>query len=125
MSPQPLSGKANVVAWVAQLVAGGILAMAGVMKLISHPESVALFETLGPEPWGRYLLGLVEVVTAGLLLLPSYARLGAFLAIAIMIGAIGSHLTVLGISYGGDATLFGMALVVLAAAIVVARLRRA
>jgi hypothetical protein len=49
----PLSKPALIVSWIAQLVAAGILGMAGVFKWMSAPESIRLFEQLGAEPWGR------------------------------------------------------------------------
>jgi len=49
------------------------------------------------EPWGRFLTGGLEIIAAGLLVLGRRLEGGA-LSIAIIVGAIGAHLTVLGIS---------------------------
>lgn len=120
-----LSRPATIVSWVAALVAAAILGMAAFLKFTGAPESRGLFETLGAEPWGRYLVGLGELLAVLLLVRPATARWGAFVALALMVGAIGAHLTVLGISYAGDGgTLFAMAVAVLIAALVVAVLRR-
>jgi hypothetical protein len=61
-----------------------------------------------------------------LLLVPGTAALGGSLAVGLMAGAVGSHVTVLGIETGGDGgALFALALVTLAAGAVVVWLRRA
>ncbi|MEK6688069.1 MAG: DoxX family protein [Gemmatimonadota bacterium] len=119
-----LSKPATVISWVAQLAALVILAMAGVMKLSGAPDSVALFETLGAEPFGRYAVGSFEVIAVLLLIRPATAAWGGLLAIGIMVGAIGTHLFKIGIAYPGDGSLFMMAIVVFLAAAIVTWLRR-
>lgn len=82
-------------------------------KFSGASESVYIFTRVGMEPWGRYLTGAFELVAAILFFVPSWSWLGAFLAINIMIGAIFSHLTLLGIVVQNDSgLLFSMALVV-------------
>ena len=111
--------------WVAQIIAAVILGQSLFFKFTSAPEAIHIFERLGVEPWGRYATGSVELATVILLLVPRTAGVGALLAIGLMVGAVGSHLTVLGINVQGDGgTLFGMAIVTLIAAVIVARIRR-
>ena len=119
-----LSKPATVVSWVAQLAALVILAMAGFMKLSGAPDSVALFELLGAEPFGRYAVGTFEVIAVLLLVRPATAAWGGLLAIGLMGGAIGTHLFKIGVAYPGDGSLFMMALVVFIAGAIVAALRR-
>ena len=119
-----LSKPATVVSWVAQLAALVILAMAGFMKLSGAPDSVALFQTLGAEPLGRYAVGAFEVIAVLLLVRPATAAWGGLLAIGLMGGAIGTHLFKIGVAYPGDGSLFMMALVVFIAGAIVAALRR-
>jgi hypothetical protein len=114
----------TIVTWAAQLLAAGILGMASVMKLTGNPDSVALFALLGAEPWGRWAVGLAELSAVGLLLRPKTAVAGGTIGIVLMLGAIGAHLTRLGIAYNGDPSLFVMALLVLAASVTVVVLRR-
>ena len=114
----------TITAWVAQLIAAGILGMASFMKLTSSADSVALFTTLGVEPWGRWAVGLWELITVVLLLRARTARLGGILGAVLMVGAVGAHLTKLGIAYQGDPSLFVMALVALSATVTVILLRR-
>lgn len=119
-----LSKSATVVSWVALLAAAGILGMAGVMKWISAPDSIRLFEELGVEPWGRYLMGTAELVTTLLLLVPRTAVWGGAAAMALMAGAIGVHIFRIGIVYNGDASLFMMAMLAFLAGLVVFIVRR-
>lgn len=65
-------------------------------KLLGDPQAVEGFETIGLGQWFRYLTGLVEVVSAILLLIPATAGIGALLLIATMIGSIVTHLFIIG-----------------------------
>lgn len=129
-SPAQLTQAANRASWAAQLVAAAILGQTLFFKFTAAPESVHIFETLGAEPWGRIGSGIVELIAVALLLRSRTAALGALLAMGVMAGAIGSHLTQLGLeivvngeSDGG--LLFGLAVVTFAAGALVAWLRRA
>ena len=122
---RPLQGRAKAASWVLQLAAAAILGQTLLFKFTGAPEAVALFETLGVEPFGRIGLGFVELIAVVLLLWPSRAVLGAVLSAGLMVGAVLSHLTLLGIAVNGDGgTLFGLALVTLAAALGVIWIRR-
>ena len=97
-----------------RIIAAGILLQTLYFKFTAHPESVALFTKLGVEPWGRIATGVLELITGILLLLPSTAFLGGFLAMGLMLGAIASHLLVIGIESQGDGgQLFILAVIVL------------
>lgn len=101
--------------WVARLVAAIILLQTLFYKFSGAPESVYIFSIVGIEPWGRYALGVIELITGILLLLPSTVWIGALLAIGSMTGAIVSHLTLLGIVVQNDGgKLFGLACTVFA-----------
>jgi uncharacterized membrane protein YphA (DoxX/SURF4 family) len=102
--------------WALRLSAAAILLQTLYFKFTGAPESVYIFTTVGAEPWGRLASGVVELAAAVLLLIPGTAAIGAVVAMGVMIGAIGSHLTVLGIEVQGDrGLLFGLALYVFAA----------
>lgn len=82
-------------------------------KFTAASESVYIFTTLGIEPWGRYASGIAELIAAILIFIPSTVWLGALLSLGVIIGAILSHLTILGIEVqGDDGTLFYLACVV-------------
>jgi len=112
--------------WIAQLAAAAILAQTLVFKFGAAPESVWIFQTLGVEPWGRLGSGAVEALAVALLLMPRAAVLGALLGAGTMLGAILSHVFVLGIAVQGDGgLLFALANVVLACCLAVLWVRRA
>jgi putative oxidoreductase len=68
---------------------------AGGAKLASVPAMVQIFDTLGFGQWFRYLTGVVEIVGAVALLIPSYAALGAaWLGITMFFGTL-AHLFIL------------------------------
>jgi hypothetical protein len=126
-SPASVAARGTVIAaWTFQLVAAVILGQTLFFKFTGAPESVYIFETLGAEPWGRLGSGGVELAAVGLLLRAPTARLGAGVALAAMVGAIGAHLGPLGLEVQGDGgTLFVLASVVAlsAAAVLVLRTR--
>lgn len=111
--------------WIAQITAAVILGQTLFFKFAGAPESIYIFERLGVEPWGRYATGMFEVVAVVLLLIPRTAALGALMAIGLMLGALGSHVTTLGIEIQGDGgLLFALAVTTLVAASTVAYIRR-
>jgi hypothetical protein len=116
---------ATVASWILQLLVAGILLQTLFFKFTGAAESVYIFSTLGAEPWGRLGSGVVELFAAILLLVPATTTIGAALALAVITGAILSHLTVLGIEVQGDGgLLFGLALTVFVASGVILLLRR-
>ena len=120
-----LSGFKLALSWSCRIVAAIILLQTLYFKFTGAPESVFIFTKVHMEPWGRYGSGFAELVAAALLILPRFAWLGAFLAFGIMLGAIASHLTVLGISVMDDGgLLFGLALTVLLSSITTLVLHR-
>jgi uncharacterized membrane protein YphA (DoxX/SURF4 family) len=81
-------------------VVRGLLALAfvaaGGAKLYGVPMLVEEFQHIGLGQWFRYATGGLEVMGAILLLLPRKAAFGALLLICIMIGAVITHLFVIG-----------------------------
>jgi len=115
----------KTVSWILRLVVAAILLQTLFFKFTGAPESIYIFETLGMEPWGRIGSGLAELLAALLILTPRTKVYGAALAMAVMVGAIGSHLTKLGIEVQGDGgLLFGLALTVFVASGLVAVIHR-
>lgn len=111
--------------WTLQLLAAGILLQTLFFKFTGAEESVHIFSQLGLEPWGRYASGAAELVAALLLVTPALVPLGAALSMAIITGAIVSHVTVIGIEVQGDGgLLFGLAVGVWIACAVILVLRR-
>jgi uncharacterized membrane protein YphA (DoxX/SURF4 family) len=121
-----------IVSWIAQVITAVILLQTLFFKFTGAPESIYIFQKMGMEPWGRYASGVFELIAAVLLLIPRTAHFGALLASGVIVGAIGSHLTKLGITIpnqdgtpGDDGgLLFILACVVLAMSLIVLVLRR-
>ncbi|HLF47554.1 MAG TPA: hypothetical protein VI548_14080 [Chitinophagaceae bacterium] len=104
-----------MLAWVARLAAAVILLQTLYFKFSGAAESRYIFSTLGAEPWGRIVSGIMELIASVLLLIPQLTVYGALLGLAIMTGAILSHLFILGIEVQGDGgLLFFYAIIVFA-----------
>ncbi|BDW94244.1 hypothetical protein MACH07_30760 [Flagellimonas marinaquae] len=102
----------NIVHLILRLVPAAILLQTLYFKFSAAPESVHIFTTLGLEPYGRIGLGIIELIVAILILVPKTTWIGAILGIGIMLGAIFSHITELGIVVQNDGgVLFTLALV--------------
>jgi uncharacterized membrane protein YphA (DoxX/SURF4 family) len=86
----------NVVLWVLQIGAAGMFLMAGVPKLLGSEQMVGLFALIGVGQWLRYLTGALEVTGAILLLIPRTSGLGALVLVGVMVGAIMTHLFIIG-----------------------------
>lgn len=131
-----------IVSWVLRLAIAAILGMAAFVKLSGDPGSAAMFEYLG-APWARVVVGAAEALAVVLVLVPKTVLIGAGLSAMLMVGAVGSHLTKLGVSIdpekiaGGDAdkaeqlaaaglegpSMFAMGVAVLIASLVVIGLK--
>ena len=100
--------------WIVKLVAVVILVQTLFFKFSGAEESVYIFQTLGVEPYGRIGSGIVELIASILILIPRTTLLGALLGIGTMVGAIFSHIFVLGIVVKEDGgTLFALAIITL------------
>jgi len=86
----------NIVLWLLQIAAAGMFVMAGLSKLSGNEQMVGLFAAVGLGQWFRYLTGVLEVAGAILLLVPRTSRLGALMLVGVMIGAVMTHLFVIG-----------------------------
>jgi hypothetical protein len=121
-----------MVSWLLQVVVAGILLQTLFFKFTGAEESVYIFSTIerfieigGVEPWGRIGSGVVELVASLLLLIPATASIGAVVAMAVMGGAIVSHLAILGIEVRADGgLLFALAVTAFLASAGVLSLRR-
>ena len=91
-----------VASWFCRILAAVILLQTLFFKFTGAAESKYIFTRIGVEPWGRYGSGVVELIAAISLLTPRFAWAGALLALAVISGAILSHLTILGIVVQDD-----------------------
>jgi hypothetical protein len=122
---------AKVVPWLFQVPVALILAQTLFFKFTYAPETQAIFADRGGYP-AAVAVGALELVCVVLLLVPRTAAVGAALSLAVIGGAIFTHLTSLGVSVpvapgsqerdGG--LLFGLAVAVAVGSLVVLVLRR-
>lgn len=84
------------VLWTLQIISAAMFLLAGVSKLGGAPMMVQMFDVIGLGQWFRYLTGTIEVVSAVLLLIPSVAAYGAAALAVTMVGAILTHLFIVG-----------------------------
>lgn len=116
---------ATIAPWVLRIVAALIMLQTLYFKFSGSEESVSIFSQLGMEPWGRIATGILELIASILMLYPKTTFFGAVLAIGLMSGAIGAHLTKLGIAVKNDGgQLFIYALLVLLSSLILAIIYR-
>lgn len=107
----------TILSWIIRIAVALILLQTLFFKFTGAEESKYIFSTLmGAEnEWiGRIGSGIVELIAAVLLLIPSTSWLGAILSVGVACGALFSHLTKLGVVVKDDGgLLFGLACTVL------------
>jgi putative oxidoreductase len=86
----------TVVLWTLQFVGAALFLFSGTVKLSGAPMMVHMFGAIGVGQWFRYFTGGLEVISAVLLLVPSLARFGALAMAVTMVGAILTHLFIIG-----------------------------
>lgn len=118
-----------IFSWICRIVVAVILLQTLFFKFTGAEESKYIFATLMGEQneWiGRIGSGIVELIAAVLLLIPSTTWLGAFLSLGVSAGAIFSHLTKLGFVVKDDGgLLFGLACIVFVASLILLYIDRA
>src|SRR5437773_12505619 len=115
----------TVLSWLLRITAAIILLQTLFFKFTAAPESVYIFTKVGAEPWGRIGSGVIELIAAILILTPRFTWLGSLLVMGVMVGALVSHLTVLGMEVQGvKGLLFALALSVVVWSAVYLRLPR-
>ena len=102
--------------WALQLALAAVFAFTATRKFMGHPIPVATVEALGAGQWLRIAIGVAELAGAIGLLVPRLAGLAASCLALLMLGAVATHLFVI----GGSAV---PALVLLTASATVAYLR--
>ncbi len=125
--PKPLA----ITSWVLQIAVAGVFVMMSINKLTGNADARWIFQQVGLGDAGMYATGVAELLSAILLLVPKTTIYGAILSILVVLGAIGSHLTKLGISVplpslkgDKDPSMFIMAVGVLVVSCVILFLRR-
>lgn len=75
-----------------RLVVAIILIQSLFFKFTGHAQAVHIFSTLGVEPWGRIVLGCIELIIGVSLLIPKSRTVATLAAMGVMAGALGAHL---------------------------------
>ena len=115
----------KVTPWAAQIIVASILAQTLFFKFTYAPETQVIFADRGGR-LAATAVGLAELLCVILLLIPRTAAIGAVLSLAVISGAIFTHLTSLGLQIIDPATgesdgglLFGLAVTVFVGSLVV------
>jgi len=89
---RPARGRA-ITATVIAVLLGLLFAATGLAKLTSQPMVVAEFALFGLPTWFMDLTGVLEIVSAVLVVIPRTSRIGAALIICILACATVEHVT--------------------------------
>jgi putative oxidoreductase len=81
---------------VVQVLGAAMFLMSGLMKLSGSGQMVQMFDAIGGGQSFRYATDLIEFLSAVLFLVPALSVVGALLLIPTMIGAIFTHLFIVG-----------------------------
>ena len=82
----------NITLWVLQGVLALVFALSAAMKFTAAPQAMQVFEAMGTASWLPYVIGPLEVAGAIALLIPRLSGLAATAFVALMIGAVLTHL---------------------------------
>ena len=75
----------KIFSWILRLTVAVILLQTLYFKFTGHADSVHIFSELGVEPWGRIGLGVIELITVLLILLPKTKIFGMITSLGIML----------------------------------------
>ena|SRR5579884_894585 len=106
----------RLILWAVQVVTAVAVLGAGTATVAGAAQPVAMFHQIGAGEWFRYLTGALEIAGALGLLVPRLAGLAAAALAALWLGALATHLFVIGGNAGPAA-----AFLTLSAAIALAR----
>jgi putative oxidoreductase len=91
-----LEASRNGVLWGVQVLGAILFLITGFAKLSGDEQMIQTFDAVGIGQWFRYVTGLIEFASAILLLIPALSGIGALLLVPTMIGAILTHLLIIG-----------------------------
>jgi hypothetical protein len=82
----------KITGWVLTIILGFLFAMSAIMKLTLSPETASQAVEIGITPGTYRMIGIIEIVSLVLFVVPRTGVLGTLLLIAYMGGAIVTHL---------------------------------
>jgi putative oxidoreductase len=83
-------------AWSLQIILAAVFTFTASRKFLADPLPVATVEALGTGQWLRVVIGIAELAGAVGLLIPRLSRVAAACLATLMLGAIGTHVLVIG-----------------------------
>lgn len=86
----------NRVVWGVRIVLALAFLAAGAAKLSGAPMMVEVFDKIGIGQGFRFVVGAIELIGVGLLLAPRTGLAGALWLGGTMVGAVGTHLLLIG-----------------------------
>lgn len=96
MTSSSLSVTQRRIVWGVRILLALAFGAAGLAKLAGVAQMVQVFDAIGVGQWFRYVTGVVEIAGALLLLIPAAGFLGGLLLAVTMVGAVVTHLFVIG-----------------------------
>ena len=87
-----MNTKTHRFVWAVQIIMSGLFLLASSGKIISHEQVIANFDHWG-YPYGFYMvIGIIELLCGLLLLHPKSAGYASIMLIAVMGGAVVTHI---------------------------------
>jgi putative oxidoreductase len=86
----------EIIFWIAALLLALVCLRSGLMKMPGVPGEqfwIRDFQRWGYPDWFRMVVGVAELISCALLLVPRFAAYGASMFAIVMIGAIFTHAT--------------------------------
>ncbi|AHF14278.1 DoxX family protein [Niabella soli] len=81
----------NITGWVLTIILGLLFAMSASMKLTQNASALQQAGAMGFSPETYLAIGIVEILSLILFIIPRTAIIGALLLVAYMGGAIATH----------------------------------
>ena len=82
--------------WTLKGLLAAVFVSAGGAKIYGVPIMVENIQQIGLGQWFRYLTGILEIVGGIMVLMPPVVAIGGVLLSCIMVGAIATHLLLMG-----------------------------
>ncbi|AYM99276.1 DoxX family protein [Chryseobacterium sp. 3008163] len=83
----------KITGWVLTILIGLLLGLSASLKLIQSEETLAQAATIGIDGTTYFIIGIIEIVSLLLFIIPRTSIVGALLLAAYLGGAIATHLT--------------------------------
>jgi uncharacterized membrane protein YphA (DoxX/SURF4 family) len=83
----------EVLLWIVMLLLALVCLRSGWLKVTGNISWVRDFHRWNYPDWFRMLVGVAELISGALILIPRFAGYGASLFVVVMMGAIYTHMT--------------------------------